>query len=486
MSLDGGRRSGDRRLDTDLSGGRCLDVSGRLAPQDRRTRRTFPFEVPRRAASLLIKFDYQPGDVAGVRNLLTLSVFDPRRFRGAAHRWATSQRIEVGDTGATPGFLAGPLPAGNWQIELDAHEIVSAGGTSDWCEFRLEVVVLLDPEGSLGPSRVESQSRGFRGTRRGGPGWYRGDLHSHSVHSDGQDTLAEMAHSAAAIGLDFRAATDHNTTSQTAELETWSGSPLQIRGIECTTFFGHVNVLGAADWIDWRIESAVTGARSIFDQAAAQGALTVAAHPRDRGNPSCTGCRWEYPTAELRRVDAIEVWNAGWLDPGNGNPEALDMWTDQLMAGNETVAVAGTDTHRISEYERTDLPYNWVHADGLGEREILDAIRLGRVYLSSGPKLGFVAETADGSRATLPGDRLPAGTIQVRVDVAELATQASVALVVDGESQLIGEMAPPGGSLTAGASAQSWWRLELRARDEDSTLLSLTNPVWHSQRRMPG
>lgn len=46
-----------------------------------------------------------------------------------------------------------------------------------------------------------------------GRGWYRGDLHVHSVYSDGRLKPAELAAAARAAGLDFIATTDHNTTA---------------------------------------------------------------------------------------------------------------------------------------------------------------------------------------------------------------------------------------------------------------------------------
>ena len=54
---------------------------------------------------------------------------------------------------------------------------------------------------------------------RAGHRWLAGDLHAHTVHSDGAFTVAELARFAAAQGLDFLAVTDHNTTSHHAELK---------------------------------------------------------------------------------------------------------------------------------------------------------------------------------------------------------------------------------------------------------------------------
>ena len=459
----------------------CLDVSARITDRERRQRLVFPVDVPDGATGLVIRFDYQPGDVAGIRNLLTLSLFDPERFRGAAHRWALTQTIVVDVDSATPGFLPGPIPPGPWRVELDAHEIVSDGGEAGWCELHVTVEARRDPTANH-PSHFVARPRPAGAMRPARVArWYRGDLHSHSVHSDGKNTIAEMSDAAAAIGLDFRAATDHNTTSQWQAPEPWPAGPLQIRGIECTTFFGHVNVLGTSDWIDWRTGPPAGGAQLLIDQVAAQKAFAVVNHPCDRGNPVCTGCRWEYPRSDLRHFDAIEVWNGGWLDSGNGNAEALALWTSELMAGHEHPAVAGSDSHSVAEYKRTDLPYTWVYAQALGEGEIIDALRRGRAYLSCGPTISFGARSSEGSRATLPGDRLPTGAFDLRVDVAGLGAPATLWLVADGEPRRLDEVPAPGGTFTAVSAAQSWWRLELRALDGDETLLALTNPVYHGQ-----
>ena len=53
---------------------------------------------------------------------------------------------------------------------------------------------------------------------RRGEAWYAGDLHVHTLHSDGSVSAAAAARAAREAGLDFIAITDHNNT--THELET--------------------------------------------------------------------------------------------------------------------------------------------------------------------------------------------------------------------------------------------------------------------------
>lgn len=457
---------------------RCLEFGGTLTSRDRQRRRIHTFSVPAGANQLRIDFRYRPADVKGVHNLLTLALFDPRRFRGAAHRWNQDQSIVIDRDRATPGFLPGSVEPGRWRIELDAHEIVNDGSVTGACEFALLAEVTRGP---VRDGRGKQPRRARRSWSAGlDPmlGWYRGDLHSHSTHCDGASSIAEVAQAAAAAGLDFLATTGHNTISQWEIDETWPAPLLRIRGVECTTYFGHANVLGATDWIDWRVESVESGAQLILDQAAAQDALAVVNHPCAMGNPVCTGCRWEYPALHLPRFDGIEVWNSAWPAADVGNPAALSLWTNLLESGQRLTAIAGTDAHTADEYRRRDLPYTWVHSAGLSERSILQALRAGRVYISRGPMLSFAARDEAGQRARLPGDMLRAGSFDLRVVVQRLDESATLWLVADGVARAIGRLSSERQVVTTRADASRWWRLELRA-DRSDDLIALTNPVVH-------
>lgn len=76
------------------------------------------------------------------------------------------------------------------------------------------------------------------------------ELHCHSVHSDGSFSVAELLRRAYDDHLALIALTDHNTVSGHGELDD-SITPA-VPGIEWTTFFGHMLVLGARDFVDWR------------------------------------------------------------------------------------------------------------------------------------------------------------------------------------------------------------------------------------------
>jgi hypothetical protein len=62
-----------------------------------------------------------------VPNLLTISVDDATgAYRGAAHRHNPDQELTLGLRAASPGLVAGPLPAGPWSLVLSVHTLVSA------------------------------------------------------------------------------------------------------------------------------------------------------------------------------------------------------------------------------------------------------------------------------------------------------------------------------------------------------------------------
>ncbi|WP_226002222.1 PHP domain-containing protein [Paenibacillus sp. BJ-4] len=49
--------------------------------------------------------------------------------------------------------------------------------------------------------------------------WIPAELHTHTLHSDGRQTLEELAQSAANLGLECIAMTDHNTQSALIDQE---------------------------------------------------------------------------------------------------------------------------------------------------------------------------------------------------------------------------------------------------------------------------
>src|SRR5262249_59801831 len=110
-----------------------------------------------------------------------------------------------------------------------------------------------------GPGPPARRARPPRRVLRARPGrrWLAGDLHTHTVHSDGALTVSELAALAAGRGLEFLAVTDHNTVSHHAELAAASrryGITL-LPGQEATTDGGHAGALRDVGSIHLRDEA---------------------------------------------------------------------------------------------------------------------------------------------------------------------------------------------------------------------------------------
>src|SRR5579864_4333153 len=108
---------------------------------DRTQEKTYvhvPFEVPPDATRLEVTCDYsdrigaEPWLTGG--NTLDLGVVDSRgiEFPGRGFRgWSGSERSTffITETEATPGYLAGRLPAGRWHVVLGLYKIADTGCT---------------------------------------------------------------------------------------------------------------------------------------------------------------------------------------------------------------------------------------------------------------------------------------------------------------------------------------------------------------------
>jgi hypothetical protein len=148
-----------------------------LTPADHQTHKRYPFQVPAHCAELHVRVRYAPkllpaqesralaeaalrrqsaalaasvgealaeqwaanfghrAESVRVSNLLTISLDDATgTYRGAAHRQAEDQRLSLGLESASPGLVAGSLPAGMWVLTLSAHTLVS-----ERCEVSIQI-----------------------------------------------------------------------------------------------------------------------------------------------------------------------------------------------------------------------------------------------------------------------------------------------------------------------------------------------------------
>ncbi|MCZ7547470.1 MAG: CehA/McbA family metallohydrolase [Anaerolineae bacterium] len=330
-------------------------------------------------------------------NTVDIGIFDQRGidFLSAGFRgWSGSARQSffIAPDEATPGYVPGPIAPGVWYIFLGFYK-VSEGG----CNFRVTVRCLPGGDGGATPPRWLTLADSVTLPPRP-DGWYRGELHCHTCHSDGDSAPGEVVRAAERLGLDFLAVTDHNTITALADLAQQRPQNLiLIPGCEMTTFKGHWCAWGLSEWIDFR---ALTTERMdrVMRHAAAKGALVSINHPRAYGPP------WELPQADT--CDCIEVWNGPWM---LNNWEALAFWEKRLRQGRRLTAVGGSDAHRLTahaqEIARIGVPTTWVYCPGAPTAQgILDGLRAGHAFVSEQPAGPQLYLSAGGA---LMGDRMP-------------------------------------------------------------------------------
>jgi hypothetical protein len=425
-----------------------------------------PVEVPNGVGVLAVRYRY---DRTG--NVLDLGVLDPDGVRG----WSggARDRFTISRTGATPGYLPGPIQPGTWRVVLGPYMVAPQG-----LGWEVEVTLAGAPPGpAFAPDPAPERAGGQ------GRGWYRGDLHTHTVHSDGRRTPAQLAAAARAAGLDFVASTEHNTTSANLGWGRHAGPGLLVvDGQEVTTRDGHWLALGLGQGpvVDWRYRAGDALAGRAVAGVRDRGGLAVAAHP------FCPlpGCGWGFGYQD---VDAVEVWNGPW---GPDDEAALGAW-ERLLAeagagpGRFLPAVAGSDAHGPGD--QVGLPHTVVLAGGLDRRSVLDGLAAGRCWLAASAAVGLRLEATAGGRPAGIGERLtvPAGDeVAVRLQVRGGA--GCLARLCGPDGPAVEARLGPGDretvEWTATAAAGAWARAEVRrpgvAGAEPGPMLALTNPVW--------
>jgi hypothetical protein len=238
------------------------------------------------------------------------------------------------------------------------------------------------------------------------PGWYKGDLHAHSLYSDGDTPVPDVIAIAENKGFDFFALTDHRTNDQWGDPGYHSKTVTLLYGVEWTTSTGHANIWSNKpfNWDaiaptmenggDAKTAIEITHSLANSDQEM----LFSINHPRA---DFC--CPWEHSFEDSREADCMEVWNARYLIPNLNFLALTDTYASYLQQGKKITMVGGSDshTHQPSDlqtlYNDIGHPTTWVYADSKSGLDILTGIKSGHAFISTspeGPMVDFRASTS--------------------------------------------------------------------------------------------
>ncbi len=307
--------------------------------------------------------------------------------------------------------------------------------------------------------------------------WYPCELHCHTLHSDGGFTVAELLSTAKERELSGICLTDHNTTSGWSETES-STCPVVLRGIEYTTYHGHMLCLGTDKFADWRRFDNIDEPIELLKNS---GGCVGIAHPFQLGTPICTGGRWDYRISKWQNVNYMEIFSEGAPYLNAPNKRARALWHSLLSEGYRITPTMGRDWHRKRANTFISACTYLLCGDELSDIEMKTAIENGRTVVSAGPL--FYLETEKGETI---GDTVEAGNRALyftadysrhkRVDGERKIVPEKIIIVSpDGESEY-----PFTSEISLTLKSNSWYSAELWGSidGENDMLLALTAPIY--------
>lgn len=329
------------------------------------------------------------------------------------------------------------------------------------------------------------------------PGWYCSDFHAHTDCSDGSYSPAELRSIAKQAGLDFLTITDHNDIRAFDALDN-KMNDLVLAGIEVTLFEGHFNIFG--------LEGNTEDSRALFYpwlplpvteklyRGLPHGELEVlirrlyeAGLVLSINHPLLWPWEVRDGALDVSYFHCMEVIN----DPTYGenaciNPLTRRLWSALLNAGRRIVGIGGSDFHSFEPSDnpqresRLGLPLTYVFLPHLSGKAVLDGLRAGHVYISTGPKVEYWGEC--GGEIFIMGSEIPASSVSVHLfaKVTDCDLPATARLVANGASLLQKDVkhgcAELEFCLQPDKSAPTWVRFDVIGHDNQS--LALANPIF--------
>ena len=235
--------------------------------------------------------------------------------------------------------------------------------------------------------------------------WFKGNIHTHTTESDGDDTPENVVRWYRRHGYDFLVLSDHNhlTLFEYAEGRRRFKRPLMVPGEEVSLSIHegrtpvHINAIGISrvvEPIDAR--EIVPTMQANIDAIMEAGGIASINHPN---------YMWSFDHDYIKEVTGatlLEIYNGHPASNVRGAPGKAsyeEIWDGVLSAGRVIFGVATDDSHHYKDFHpsRSNPGRGWivVQAETLEVEAILDGLSHGRFYSSTGVELADLEQSPE-------------------------------------------------------------------------------------------
>jgi hypothetical protein len=260
--------------------------------------------------------------------------------------------------------------------------------------------------------------------------WLKGNTHTHTQYSDGDSPPETVVDWYEAHGYDFLFLTDHNVLIPEDHLAKLQRATLPVwQGEEVTMAAVHVNGLGVTELIapPWPgksafepevAESHAERVRWAVERVLAQGGVAHVNHPNFLYTLTVDDL---LASGDFGLLEVANGHNAVHNDGDTDHPSTEVIWDSLLASGQRVWGIASDDAHYFQvwgeNYSNPGRGWLQVEADAARLSDVLEALRGGRFYSSSGLELQAYETSASEVSLELAGDEAtveligPAGAV---------------------------------------------------------------------------
>ncbi|MFH0939864.1 MAG: CehA/McbA family metallohydrolase [Planctomycetota bacterium] len=219
--------------------------------------------------------------------------------------------------------------------------------------------------------------------------WLRGQLHTHTTRSDGTRDPQIAVNAYTALGYDFLMLSDHDCLSALECLDGYG--MLLIPGNEISSEGPHILHVDARALV-----ASDPDRQKVINAINAAGGLAVCNHPNwgERFN--------HFPQTLLEQLEGyagLEIYNST-IRRLSGSEIATDRWDILLSQGRRIWGFGNDDSHHDRD---TGLAWNMVWARERTVPAVIDALRRGSFYVSSGVIITAIRVQGEHISVTAPG-----------------------------------------------------------------------------------